>query len=530
VEEDEPEARDEDSEAKSDSVSQGDSNLNANSDSSSDVDQKSQNDQSNNDNPSLVPKSQKKVDSAQDHHNQDQDQTFPQVIGGNRRLIEPLQGVKGRGVQQSGVLNPIGKQHIVYHSVQHAVPVSVQNHIIGGVKRPVIQYQINNPNVVQHTLRRPVQVLQSGVQQPLIGDQRQIQYVIQPVIPQNIGLEQGQVVLQPEVQQILGLGQRNVQLLSGLQQGVGVNQRHIVVQHGVQQVGNNGQNIVQKADGTLQVLQPGLSQLGVGVDQRQVHSGSGVQNIAKSNILEQKHVVQQLGVVSDERPLPVVQSGVHGIGNIKVVQQTVQPLSVVSNGNQNVNHLIGYQYVVPTERRDDVSEQRVIVQSPQRVENLVQVPVSNQAVVVSPWDSQVGWQLSQPNQQYVSGIQQQYVSGIQQQYPVSGIQQQYPVSNIQDYYQSISQSPISSIGQISQPYENQYVSQIGDVSSILQPVQYSGIQGVQHVRRVEQPIESVDNNGNVGQPDISIKPSIVNVVQRPSILSHISGTKSIVNV
>ncbi len=58
---------------------------------------------------------------------QDSEQTFPQVLSGQRRLVEHVAGVKGKVTHQSsGVVSPAGKQYTVYQSVQHAVPVHVQ--------------------------------------------------------------------------------------------------------------------------------------------------------------------------------------------------------------------------------------------------------------------------------------------------------------------------------------------------------------------------------------------------------------------
>jgi hypothetical protein len=220
------------------------------------------------------------------------------------------------------------------------------------------------------------------------------------------------------------LGQSNVQVLSGVK-GYGVDQRPVVdqrylsVAQGVQQVGN----VEEKEVGVVPVVQSGVQQVGVGVDQRQVQVLSGVQDIGKSQVVNQRHVVirpevvQQVGGLTDQRDVHLVQSGVHDVGGVdhRVVQHLVKPGSVVSVQQQRVNPLVGVQYVIPTERRNAVPHEGFVVQqSPQ-----IQVP--NQAVVVSPWISQYGYQLRQP------AIQQHQV-----------VSQQVPVSNLQEYYQSVS--------------------------------------------------------------------------------------------
>jgi hypothetical protein len=467
----------------------------------------------------LSQKSPKKQ-SAQSLGVQDSEQTFPQVLSGQRRLIEPVAGVKGKVTHQSsGVVFPAGKQHIVYQSVQHAVPVhiqeivrvpvshsvsSVQNQVVSGLKKPVIQYQISHPNLVHQQLlspvnRKQVQILHSGIQQPAIGNQRQIQYVLQPFIHQNLGVDQRQFSVQPELQQILGLGQSNFQVLSGVK-GYGVDQRPVVDQRylsipqGVQQVGNVEDRQDDKEVGVVPVVQPGVQQVGVSVDHRQVQVLSGVQDIGKSQVLNQRHVVirpevvQQVGGLTDQRNVHLVQSGVHDVGGVdhRVVQQ------------QRVNPLVGVQYVIPAERRNAVPHEGfVFQQSPQ-----IQVP--NQAVVISPWISQYGYQLRQP--------------AIQNQHQV--VSQQVPVSNLQEYYHSIRESPVSQIGQISQPVENQYYSQIGQWPSIVQPIQYSGIESDQEsIRRDDSEV------GIERQPDISVRSIVVG--QRPGIYAQNYGTKSI---
>jgi len=491
-------------------------------------------------------KTPKKQDSQVDNL-QDRDQTFPQVLSGQRRLVEPQpeSGVKGKKSQQpSGIVSPVGRKHIVYQSVQHGIPLTIQEHrevplvrvpvspsisgiqnqVVSGVKgRPVIQYQIGQPGVIQQIVnpldRRPGQVLHSGVLQPIVGGQRQVQYILQPVVHQNLGLDQRQVVIQPEVQQIFGLDQGNVRFI---QQGINAGQSPIVDQRyfSVQQVANldDRQEEDRKEIGVQPVSQPEVSQIGVGVDHRQVHVVSGVQNIVKPGILEQRHivkpdVVQQVGGVVDQRHVQVVQSGVLDSGNIdyRVFQQSVQPQSVGNDQIGKVQHVIGYQYIIPTERRNAVSDERVIVQSQPKVDHVVQMPLSNQQVVISPWVSQSGWQLRQPMNQIVSDRNVHSV-----------IQQQVPVSDLQAYYQSIRESPVSQIGQIQQQAENQYVSQLGQWPSVMQPIQLSGIQGVQ------EPIRRVDSDVEIGrQPVVLVDRQ---VEQRPRIIPQNYGTKSMVNV
>jgi hypothetical protein len=564
---------------------------------------------------SNTPVKSPKKQSAQSLGVQDSEQTFPQVLSGQRRLVEHVAGVKGKVTHQSsGVISPAGKQYTVYQSVQHAVPVHVQeivrvpfshsvprvqNQVISGLKKPVVQYQISPQNFFHQQLlspvnRKQVQILHSGIQQPIIGDQRQIQYVLQPVIHQNLGVDQRQFSVQPELQQILGFGQSNVQALSGvkgygvdqrqfsvqpelqqilgfgqsnvqalsgvkgygvdqrqfsvqpeLQQFLGfgqsnvqaltgvkgygvdqrpvVDQRYLSVAQGVQQVGNfeDRHDVDQKEVGIVAgvqqpglqqpgvqqpgVQQPGVQQVGVGVDHRQVQVLSGVQDIGKSQVVNQRHVVirpevvQQVGGLTDQRGVHLVQSGAHDVGGVDhSVQHLVKPESVVSVQQQRVNPLVGVQYVIPTERRNAVSQEGFVVQqSPQ-----IQVP--NQAVVVSPWISQYGYQLRQPAIQH----QHQLVS------------QQVPVSNLQEYYHSIRDSPVSQVGQISQPNENQYYSQIGQWPSIVQPIQYSGIESDQEsIRRddIEVGIER--------QPDIGVRTIVVG--QRPGLYAQNYGTKAI---
>jgi hypothetical protein len=498
---------------------------------------------------SNTPVKSPKKQSAQSLGVQDSEQTFPQVLSGQRRLVEHVAGVKGKVTHQSsGVISPAGKQYTVYQSVQHAVPVHVQeivrvpfshsvprvqNQVISGLKKPVVQYQISPQNFFHQQLlspvnRKQVQILHSGIQQPIIGDQRQIQYVLQPVIHQNLGVDQRQFSVQPELQQFLGFGQSNVQALTGVK-GYGVDQRPVVdqrylsVAQGVQQVGNfeDRHDVVQKEVGIVAgvqqpglqqpgvqqpgVQQPGVQQVGVGVDHRQVQVLSGVQDIGKSQVVNQRHVVirpevvQQVGGLTDQRGVHLVQSGAHDVGGVDhSVQHLVKPESVVSVQQQRVNPLVGVQYVIPTERRNAVSQEGFVVQqSPQ-----IQVP--NQAVVVSPWISQYGYQLRQPAIQH----QHQLVS------------QQVPVSNLQEYYHSIRDSPVSQVGQISQPNENQYYSQIGQWPSIVQPIQYSGIESDQEsIRRddIEVGIER--------QPDIGVRTIVVG--QRPGLYAQNYGTKAI---
>jgi hypothetical protein len=522
---------------------------------------------------SNTPVKSPKKQSAQNLGVQDSEQTFPQVLSGQRRLVEHVAGVKGKVTHQSsGVVSPAGKQYTVYQSVQHAVPVHVQeivrvpfshsvsrvqNHVISGLKKPVVQYQISPQNFVHQQLlspvnRKQVQVLHSGIQQPVIGDQRQIQYVLQPVIHQNLGVDQRQFSVQPELQQILGFGQSNVQALSGvkgygvdqrqfsvqpeLQQFLGfgqsnvqalsgvkgygvdqrpvVDQRYLSVAQGVQQVGNfeDRHDVDQKEVGIVSgvqqqpgVQQPGVQQVGVGVDHRQVQVLSGVQDIGKSQVVNQRHVVirpevvQQVGGLTDQRGVHLVQSGAQDVGGVDhSVQHLVKPESVVSVQQQRVNPFVGVQYVIPTERRNAVSQEGFVVQqSPQ-----IQVP--NQAVVVSPWISQYGYQLRQPAIQH----QHQLVS------------QQVPVSNLQEYYHSIRDSPVSQIGQISQPIENQYYSQIGQWPSIVQPIQYSGIESDQESIRRDDIEVGVER-----QPDIGVRTIVVG--QRPGLYAQNYGTKTI---
>ncbi len=225
------------------------------------------------------------------------------------------------------------------------------------------------------------------------------------------------------------MGQSNFQVLSGVK-GYGVNQRPVVDQRylsiaqGVQQVGNVEDRQDDKEVGDVPVVQPGVQQVGVGVDHRQVQVLSGVQDFGKSQVLNQRHVVirpevvQQVGGLTDQRDVHLVQSGVHDVGGVdhRVVQHLVKPESVIGVQQQRVNPLVGVQYVIPAERRNAVPHEGfVFQQSPQ-----IQVP--NQAVVISPWISQYGYQLRQP--------------AIQNQHQV--VSQQVPVSNLQEYYHSVS--------------------------------------------------------------------------------------------
>jgi len=78
----------------------------------------------------LAAKTLKKQDSQVDN-SQDKDQAFPQVLSGQRRLVEPQHdsGVKGKKSQPSGgVVSTVGRKHVVYQNVQHGIPLTIQEH------------------------------------------------------------------------------------------------------------------------------------------------------------------------------------------------------------------------------------------------------------------------------------------------------------------------------------------------------------------------------------------------------------------
>ncbi|CAG2178545.1 unnamed protein product, partial [Oppiella nova] len=218
------------------------------------------------------------------------DQIFPQVITGQRRLVEPIPqqqyAVKGRS-QVSQVVRPIfgygspviPQKQVVYQTVQHGLPISIEEHRVSsqGVRRPTVQYQLKpvqqrvqqvqqvsqlQSHVPQEWVRKPsYQVLTSGVKG---SSPRNYQYFIQPVIPQPLNIEiQRQQVQQPVQQQ-----QQVPQVLNIEQQVPVVDQRRDIVDQKV---------VVHD------------SHVGHDVDHRPLHV---VQEVPKSEILSQKQVVK----------------------------------------------------------------------------------------------------------------------------------------------------------------------------------------------------------------------------------------------
>jgi hypothetical protein len=120
----------------------------------------------------------------------DNEQVFPQVVSGQRRLVEtqPQQySVKGKSLNTISGASP-SVDNVGYQALHYGIPISVEEHRVTsqGVKRPVVQYQLQpavNQEVTREVVRRPTYQV---VQQSVKGVPRQVHYVIQPIIPSSI--------------------------------------------------------------------------------------------------------------------------------------------------------------------------------------------------------------------------------------------------------------------------------------------------------------------------------------------------------
>jgi len=426
----------------------------------------------------------------------DSQDVFPQVISGQRRLVEPQLVPQQYAVKGRSLVRPVlglgqqvvPKQQVIYQTVQSGLPISIEEHRVSplGVKRPVVQYQIRPVQqhiqqqhfVQQQQVRQQVQVPREWVRKPVHQQvQQQVkqsgikgyyqtplnyQYFIQPFIPSNFDqyvVNKQQVPVQQQVPQMVSVQQQVPQVLSiSEQQPLVVDQRHDVVD---QKVVDQRHDVVDQkvVDHSTHVSQP-VSHVMPNMDEHH-----------KIDIMGQKHVKS-----------PVVPQVV----DQKIVSQI--PIVISNGGNYRV---VGYQ----------IPQQQYYTQQP--VQQSVQ----------------------QPNQQSIS------VPDIQQYYQVSG-------SPIPSYGQYLSYNPslISQPVQYSQdiPVQN---SQVGQVVQNVPPVHalngdqelhvQGGLQGVQHVR-VQDDL-SVNNRG---VQDIRINPLSLDQRQqhKPSLLIHNSGVKSVIQV
>ncbi|CAG2112393.1 unnamed protein product [Medioppia subpectinata] len=338
------------------------------------------------------------------------DHIFPQVLFGQRRLVEPQTqqqpqqqqqyAIKGKSLVRPivGYGQPlIPRQQVVYQTVQQPqqFPISVEDHRVSsqGVKRPVIEYQVRpvqqqqqvqqqvQPHVPREWVRKPsYQVLPAQGVKGYSSQRNNYQYFIQPVIPSvNIDLIQRQPQQQQVYQQQVYQQQvPQVLSLTHEQQVPLVDQRRDLVDQRI---------VVQQQD----------SHVGHDVDHRPLPVG---QDLKTQDIVSQKQAVKT----------PVV--GDHKV----VIHESVrQSVPTIIGGHR----VISYQ--LPTQQ---LQQQQFVYPQVQQYYTGSSIP-------------------SQPQQQ---------------QQP---IQHSLPISDLQQYYSLIAQTPIQ--------YDNQYVSYIGGQ----QPYQYS---------------------------------------------------------
>ncbi|XP_054152512.1 putative mediator of RNA polymerase II transcription subunit 26 [Oppia nitens] len=456
----------------------------------------------------------------------DAQDVFPQVVSGQRRLVEPQlvaqqYAIKGRPLLRSVVgygQQVVPKQHSVYHTVQQqqqqqGLPIHIEEQRVSplGVRKPTIQYQIRpvqqqviqrqpvfqqqqqtqqrlQPALPREWIRKPVQQ-QQQVQTPLSGVKgiKNYQYFIQPFYPSNIDYNQQSV-------------------LSGVDQQVVQRQPVVDQQQFVQQIPQVFSLTEQQQQQPFIINQ----RHDAAVDNKLIdHSG----HVGHDQHIQQHHHQQQQQTVHELPKSDVItqkhvrQSVVPQLHDIKVViQQQQQPQQVGTTGGQQI----------------------------------------------------VTYQIPQQQQQQ----QQQYYISQQQPTQYSPQQQSIPVSNIQQYYQVVSGSSVpqylSIVGQnpsingqnptiVSQPFQysvdapvqqstpQQVGQQVPSVTSLTADQEVhvqGGLQGVQNIRVPED--LSVFINRGQPQQDIRINPLSVDQKvqqqQRPSLLINNSGVKSVINV